>query len=72
MLPLLVARRGITWACNAQVGSITARHESKQDLESFYLWWGPPVIYYLGREEMDLYVRVGHLVWKEIRSLYSW
>ena len=45
---------------------------AKTDLESFYLWWGPPMIYHLGREEMDLYVRVGHLVWKEIRTLLSW
>ena len=76
MLPLLVALSGITWACNAQVGLITARQKSSeksnQDLESFYLWWGPPVIYHLGREEMDLYVRVGHLIWKEISNGYIW
>ena len=73
MLPLLVALSGITWACNDQVDSLAARHlglvEPKEDLKSFYLWWGTSVIYHLGREEMNLYVRMGHLIWKEIKTI---
>ena len=46
-----------------------SNQEPKEDLESFYLWWGPSVIYHLGREEMDLYVWVGHLIQKEIRTI---
>ena len=33
----------------------------KVNLESLYFGWSPPVIYYLSREEMNLYIWMGNL-----------
>ena len=42
------------------------------DRESLYFWWSSPVIYYLSREEMNLYIWMGNLPYREIRRLCLW